>query len=320
MKILIVRFSSIGDIILTTPVIRCLKKQLAGVTIHYLTKNNFAGILKSNPYVDKVIEINKSVDEVIPVLQAQQYDYIIDLHKNKRTQYLKLRLKGHWTSFKKLSMQKLLHVNFKINVLPSMHIVDRYMQTVKQLGVSNDNQGLDFFTEEDDEKCLNDLSANQRSGYMALVCGAKHYTKRIPVNKLIDICGLSKMPVVLLGGKDDVFVAAQVEKVMGDKVFNACGKYTLSQSAVFVRESLRVITPDTGLMHIASAYKKNITSVWGNTIPGFGMYPYLPGEGSRISEITNLFCRPCSKLGYEACPLGHFKCMQLQQAEDIMEC
>ena len=114
---------------------------------------------------------------------------------------------------------------------------------------------------------------------------------------------------MLLGGKEDAQNGETISSAAGMHVINTCGMFNLNQSASLVRQASKVISHDTGLMHIASAFKKEIVSVWGNTVPAFGMYPYLPGEGSSIVEVVDLPCRPCSKIGYPKCPQGHFKCM-----------
>src|SRR6187402_803655 len=146
MKFLIIRFSSIGDIVLTTPVIRCLKQQVPGAEVHFLTKENYRGIISSNPYVDKVQLLGSSWDLMIHQLQQEDYDYIIDLHHNLRTLRIKKALKrGQHFSFNKLNIQKWLLTAFKINRLPAVHIVDRYLYTLKNFNVVNDGKGLDYF-------------------------------------------------------------------------------------------------------------------------------------------------------------------------------
>lgn len=117
------------------------------------------------------------------------------------------------------------------------------------------------------------------------------------------------MPLILLGGKEDAAIAEQVYQFHKNKTINLCGKLNLNQSASIIQQANKVITSDTGLMHIAAAFKKDIISLWGNTIPEFGMGPYLAGKDSQILEVKGLSCRPCSKLGYKKCPKGHFKCM-----------
>jgi ADP-heptose:LPS heptosyltransferase len=309
-KILIVRFSSIGDIVLTTPVVRCLKKQLQGAEIHFLTKQKFASVIEHNPYIDKLYTTGDSLSDVLPKLKQENYDYVIDLHHNLRTLKVKSALGKKAFSFNKLNWEKFLIVNFKINKLPQKHIVERYFETVTSLGVANDGQGLDYFIAKKDEITISEsLPVNFQKGYHVLVVGGSYYTKQIPVNKLKEICGLSTKPLVLVGGKEDSGVAEQVYASFKETTLNLCGKLNLNQSASVIQQAQTVITSDTGLMHIAAAYKKDIISVWGNTIPEFGMGPYLAGKNSHVWEVKGLPCRPCSKLGYKKCPKGHFKCM-----------
>lgn len=310
MKILIVRFSSIGDIVLTTPIVRCLKEQLKGLELHYLTKQKFASVIEHNPHIDELITIKDSTSEVIKRLKKENYDYVIDLHHNIRTLQLKWALGKKSYSFNKLNWKKFVIVNFKINKLPKKHIVDRYFETTRAFNIENDNKGLDYFIAEKDRVDIAQaLPANFLTGYYALVVGGSYYTKQIPLNKLLEICEKSAIPLVLMGGKEDAVIAEKVQHVLKDKVFNACGKFNINQSASVIQQSQKVITSDTGLMHIAAAYKKQVISLWGNTIPEFGMGPYLPGENSQVLEVKHLSCRPCSKLGYKKCPKGHFKCM-----------
>jgi len=322
MKILIIRFSSIGDIVLTTPVIRCVKKQVKDVEVHYLTKKQFSSILKSNPYVDKLHTINNDVSEVIDQLKKEKIDLIIDLHHNLRTFTVKRQLKKPSVSFNKLNIEKWLMVNLKLDKLPRVHIVDRYLETVKGLGVQNDGEGLDYFIPKEDEVNILTLPASHQHGYIGFVIGAAHNTKQLPAEKIISICKKLKASVVLLGGKEDVEKATTIEAAVGSTIYNACGKYNLNQSASLVKQATTIISHDTGLMHIASAFNKKIISVWGNTIPEFGMHPYEAtkdeGRGT-IVEVKGLSCRPCSKIGYDKCPKGHFKCMRDIDEEFIVK-
>ena len=303
LKILVVRFSSIGDIVLTTPVVRMLKTQL-NTEVHFLTKAPFVSLFKNNPYVDSVFQIDKSINEVISDLKKENYDYVIDLHSNLRTQILKLKLGVTAKSFNKLNWEKFLLTNFKTNILPDVHIVDRYLDTVKFLGITNDNKGLDFFLSDADKVDL----AESPKDYIAFVIGGQHATKILPTAKIISICKKLNKAVLLIGGPDDKARGDEISKASG--AINTCGDHSLLQSAFLIKNSAYVISHDTGMMHIAAAFKKNIYSVWGNTIPEFGMYPYLSDKNSKMIEVQDLNCRPCSKIGYDKCPKGHFKCMQ----------
>lgn len=289
-----------------------MKQQLPGAEVHYLTKSSFADVVKANPNIDKIWLAEKNNDALITQLKAEKFDFIADLHHNIRSFRFRNALGVKSAAFNKLNIEKWLMVNFKFNRLPEEHIVNRYMQTVKSLGVIYDGKGLDYFINLDDEISLETLPAPWRNGYVGFVIGAKHYTKRLPAEKIIEIINLMKLPVILLGGKEDIDAANEIIAETNGFSFSACGNYRLAQSASLVRQSKFIITHDTGLMHIAAAFNKKIISVWGNTIPEFGMAPFLAGGkgASVIMENKLLNCRPCSKIGYEKCPRGHFLCMQ----------
>ncbi len=317
MKFLILRFSSIGDIVLTTPVIRCLKKKFPEAEIHYATKKAFRSIVRHNPYISQIHLLEDSVFTLINELKQQKFDYVIDLHHNQRTWLIKTLLGVKSFSFNKLNFEKWLIVNFKINKLPQQHIVDRYLETCKTLGVENDGQGLDYFIPKEDEVDILTLPEAFHKGYVSWVIGAKQNTKQFPVVKIVNALNEIDLPVVLMGGKEDLANADKIFSSLEDRaIFNACGKFSLNQSASLIRQAKLVVTNDTGLMHIAAAFKKPVYSIWGNTIPAFGMSPYFgnndaAGNISRKFEVLNLDCRPCSKLGYSSCPKSHFKCMNL---------
>jgi heptosyltransferase-2 len=315
-KFLIIRFSSIGDIVLTTPVIRNLKKKFPGATIHYLTKEKFATIVESNPYVDKVILLKDDLNNTIEEIKSEGYDHIIDLHHNLRTMRIKSALPDvPFHSFNKLNIEKWIYTNFKINVLPQKHIVDRYMATVEKLGVTNDGFGLDYFIPEKDKIKEGDIPFSHTHGYVAIAIGAAHNTKKLPLEKLQELVQKINFPIILLGGKEDFSNGEEIADVDNVKIYNACGKFSLNESADIVRNSNLVISHDTGLMHIAAAFKKNTLSVWGNTVPSFGMFPYQTQY--EIFQVNKLWCRPCSKTGFAKCPLGHFKCMNNQSMNAI---
>jgi len=303
LKILVVRFSSIGDIVLTTPVVRMLKKQL-NAEVHFLTKSAYITLLKNNPYIDYVYQIERSVNEAIKDLKKEKYDFVIDLHNNFRSRILKLKLGVPSKRFNKLNIDKFLLTKFKINSLPNVHIVDRYLSTIKHLNIKNDDKGLDFFLSDNDSVDISQFPKD----YIAFVIGGQHATKMLPTQKIISICKKINKPILLIGGSDDIDRGKQINSDAKNTV-NTCGKYTIMQSAFLIKHSDYVITHDTGMMHIAAAFKKKIYSVWGNTVPAFGMYPYR-AENSKIIEVKGLNCRPCSKIGYDKCPKGHFKCMQ----------
>ncbi len=319
MKILIVRFSSIGDIVLTTPVVRAISRQLHDSEIHYLTKKRYASIVYPNPHVVKVHTIEKSVDEVLEELKMEHFDMIVDLHHNLRTTGLKSKLKRPAVTFRKLNWKKWLLVRFKMNRLPDVHVVDRYFEAVKPLGVENDGFPGEFYIPKQEEVDVTAEFGLAPKEYIAIAIGAQFNTKRMPASLVSKVIDDLKSPYVLLGGEGDQTLSAEILQLTDKPGHDACGKFSLAQSASIARQSKKLLTNDTGLMHIAACFDVPIVSVWGNTVPAFGMYPYYPGhpEKYHIHEVSNLSCRPCSKIGHQSCPKGHFRCMKEQDAGAI---
>lgn len=317
-KVLVIRFSSIGDIVLCSPVVRALKVQLKA-DVHFLTKPGFAQLLESNPHIDRVHKLNSNFSETIKELTQESFDQIIDLHNNLRTKRVKTALKVPYSSFSKLNLEKWLMVNLKINRLPNLHIVNRYLACADDLNIAPDNQGLDFYIDPK-TKSFRDLSLDSKiseNNFIAFVIGGQHQTKMMPMEKMKELIALIKAPVLLLGGPDDEQKGDELQQTFPDQVVNAAGKFSLMESCLLLKASKLVISHDTGLMHIAAAFKKDILSIWGNTVPEFGMYPYRAGNGSEIFEVKDLSCRPCSKIGYKECPKKHFDCMNQQELKGI---
>ncbi|MCE3295673.1 MAG: glycosyl transferase [Crocinitomicaceae bacterium] len=317
MKILILRFSSIGDIVLTTPVVRCIKKQYPEAEIHYCTKKSYVSLLEHNPYISKIIPLEGKVKHVIREIRKTDYDFVIDLHNNLRTLILKafLPLSAKTKAFPKINLRKLLAVRFKkISFLPDVHIVERYFSAASRLGIVNDGEGLDYFLPEGFE--ITPLQAGFQENYVALAIGAQFATKQFPVHKIIELCRKSPQRFVIIGGPEDKARGEEIASACPNTL-NVCGEYSLHGSALLVKNAAALVTNDTGMMHIGAAFNKKIISIWGNTVPEFGMYPYLPKDEFSIHEIKGLYCRPCSKIGYQACPLGHFDCMEKQNTDEI---
>lgn len=325
MKILVIRLSSIGDIVLTTPVIRALKIQLDDVIIHYCAKSQYCLLLEDNPYLDLIFPFSDT-NAFYRELKRQQYDFVVDLQKNFMSYKISRKLKVPRGSFPKLNFEKWLMVNLKINQLPKLNIVDRYMAAVRGLAVKKDSQGLDYFIAEKDMVEDDWLPVTHQKEFVVFAIGARHNTKRLPLGKMIELCDKINMPIILLGDTHDkelgdkiaFFFNTSEESKVYDKslkklnkktvIYNAAGKFNINQTASIIKKSKYVFTHDSGLMHIAAALKKEVFTIWGNTIPLFGMYPYK--TKFTIFENNQIGCRPCSKLGFKKCPKGHFKCME----------
>jgi ADP-heptose:LPS heptosyltransferase len=291
-----------------------LAEQLDQVEIHYLTKKSYAQILEANPHISKLHVLDSNWSALMKKLRSEKFDVIIDLHKNLRTFRLALDLKVKRFTFNKLNFQKWMMVRFKINRLPRVHIVDRYLMAAKPLGIMNDHKGLEYYIP---ANLRNQYIQDQpQHEYLVIAIGGQHETKKLPKEQLASLIDKINGQIVLLGGKEDQAIGAFLGNDR-DNVHNYCGKLSLHESAVIIKDALALVSHDTGLMHIGAAFNKPILSIWGNTIPAFGMYPYLTDENSKTFELQNLSCRPCSKIGFEKCPKGHFNCMKMQNLDGI---
>jgi len=307
MKILVVRFSSMGDIIYTTPVVRCLKMQLPDAEVHFLTKPAFKYIYDNNPHLDKLLLLKPTLAETIEEIKAEKYDYLIDLHSNLRTSMIKLRTGIKSSAYKKQRIRKWLSLKFNLKLVPPLHLVERYLKAVKFLGVKNDGKPIDYYIK-DEHDLTKLLPPSHQGDFVAFVIGATHFTKRMPNEKIISICRKIKSPIVLLGGNDVKENGNIIADAVGADIYNASGITSLDESVYLVSKAKRVLGFDTGLTHIAEAFDKPIGSIWGGTAPELlGVQPYMVKNAEVIG--INLPCRPCSKFGLEKCPLGHFKCM-----------
>ncbi|NBC24477.1 MAG: glycosyl transferase [Bacteroidetes bacterium] len=310
-----------GDIVLTSPVIRVLKRQTRA-EIHYLTKGAFQSLISENPNVDKlwILEKGETVTSLAQRLKPENFDLIIDLHNNLRSISLSKLLRIKSFRFRKLNIEKWLFVNLKWNRLPDIHIVDRYMETLAPLGVVNDGGGLDFFISKGE---IFPIKKPEFDRFAVFAVGAAHATKQVPVSQVIPLLNHVSAPIVLIGGPGDVDRAAQIEKGVCGPILNLTGQMSIQESASVIDQADFAMVPDTGMMHISAALKKPIVLFWGSTSEEFGMFPYFGHRDIPVLnvKVNGLKCRPCTKYGKSKCPRGHFKCMlqwnPMEVAEEI---
>jgi ADP-heptose:LPS heptosyltransferase len=315
-RILVVRLSSIGDIVLTTPVVREIAGFFHGADIEYCTKPAFRALLEGNPHLG-----------VVHTLDAPPwgpYDLVIDLQNNFRSAKLIGSLKaGRVVRYRKRNWKKLLLVNTGIDLTGPYHsVVDRYRDSLEDFGLQPDTRGCELFPSESDRMFA--AAATDNRGRVLAVCpGAKHATKRFPAKKFANVLSslLAAMPmhVLLLGGKEDAGAAAAIMAALSDEfrrnVTDLAGTTTIMQSAAVLERSDAVLTNDTGLMHMASAFGKQIFLLFGSSVSAFGFLPYrAPFE---LFEVPGLRCRPCSHIGRSVCRKGHFRCMNDLEEHDI---
>ncbi|GAB4417721.1 MAG: glycosyltransferase family 9 protein [Bacteroidia bacterium] len=319
-KVLVVRLSSIGDIVLTTPVLRSLKQAQPGWTLHYLTKADFVPLLAHNPYVDRIHTFDGAWQPLLARLRDEHYDHVLDLHHNLRTLCLKLALGVAATSVHKRNLDKYLLVRSKRLVPPIPHIVERYGDTLLGLGLHLDEEGLELYLDAASEAAataaLGDFAVGQA---MAVVLGAQYATKRWPAAQVSDWLLRWQRPAVLIGGPDARSDADAIVRALPDgyPLFDAVARHDLLTSAAILRRCRAALSNDTGFMHIAAAFGMQVFSLWGSTVPALGMTPYRTPH--HLLEVSGLSCRPCSKIGHARCPRGHFRCMNDLSPETVMQ-
>ena len=336
-KIFVIRFSSLGDVILTLPLIKVLKEKFPESEIDYLTKASYSDILKINPSISKFITVDDELDymelkELRKKLANEKYDLVIDLHNNLRTFYLKFFLKRHARiiTFKKYSIRKFLLVKFKINLMKNLPpIYMRYIQTLQKIrGISLDTSRIELtqniYTDSQSKQNLelilkeNNIPANKR--LICIVPGSKHFTKTYPTEYyagLINKFDKEKYSVILVGKGKDKEIINSIKSQCDNNVYDFCNKLSLIELAELVKKCSLVIGGDTGPIHIAEAFNIPLLMIAGSSVREFGFYPQ--SERAIILENNNLKCRPCSHIGRDKCPKVHFKCMKEITDEMVLE-
>ncbi len=305
-KILIIRLSSLGDIILTTPLLRSLKKQYPHLQIDFLLRSQYKDILSHNPHISQIFYYENDESEkklLVKGLAVQKYDLIVDLQNNLRSVSIATKLKAPKVTFDKKTFHKMLLVKFKINNLKNaLQIPARYAKTIS--GLNLDDEGLDIFT---NEKPSNEFKANEK--YVGFCPGSRHYTKMWPEEYYIQLGNLlneKSYRTVLFGGKSDLDVCYKISTSIPGSI-NLSNDDNIIQTAADMKKCEAIVCNDSGLMHVACAVKVPVLAIFGSTVKEFGFTPYK--NRNSILENNSLSCRPCSHIGRESCPKGHFKCM-----------
>jgi lipopolysaccharide heptosyltransferase II len=329
-KILIIRLSSIGDILLTTPFIRQVRKKYPKAQIDFVVKTEYSELLEYNPNINNLIKFEsatgtKGLKKLKKSLNENEYEYIFDLHNNIRSNYLRRGLRGKKKhQIKKNKVIQFLYVKFKINRYPdTIPIAERYLNVGKAAGVEDDGRGLEVFWEKEIEDSIDQILEKngliQNETFFTVAPGAGLYTKRWPIEYykifIEDIIENHKSKVLVLGNDNDREQGNSLNDL--NDVIDLTGKLSLLQSAVVLSKSKALISNDTGLMHMATAVNTPVLAIFGSTVKEFGFYPYR--YDSIVVENEGLDCRPCSHIGRDSCPKEHFKCMNEITPEIVIE-
>jgi len=304
-KVLIIRISSLGDILLTTPLVRSLKKINPNCEIDFLLLHEFKDIYLNNPHIGQVIEFDKSKNKELLInrLKKEKYNLIIDLQNSIRSKLLRRDLGLPAVKFKKPNIKKFLLVKFKINLFDGIRsIPEMYSDSLNDFDL--DEEGLDLFINEETVPSLKE--SGNRIGFCP---GAKHFTKRWPKDNYVDLGNIltkAGYEIVLIGGRDDSQLCSEISSRIPGSL-NCCSDNNLYQSALDMKMCRLIVCNDTGLMHTATAMKVPVVTIFGSSVKEFGFSPYK--SKSAILENNSLSGSPCTLIGRNKCPRDHFKCM-----------
>ena len=334
-KILIIRFSSFGDIVLTSPLIRSLRAKYPDALIDFLVKSEFTELVKFNPNLSAVFELKSSdigeLRKLKKKVRNERYDIILDLHNSLRSRYVR-----SYSGAKKVSVidkriiARFALVNFKWNLYNSVVSVPaRYFETARAFGVTDDGSGLEIFLPEDCATMVGSVigkyGIDQYKNVIGLAPASRHFTKRWPQEKFVEfglhLCKTNSAKLLIFGGKEDADYCGDIAQMINaDLKQNAAvsfaGKFSLLETAAALDHCAVVVSNDTGIMHLAAARKRNVVAIFGSTVQEFGFFPY--GTENIVLETEKLSCRPCSHIGRDRCPEGHFKCMKDIQVDNVL--
>ena len=316
-KILVIRLSSLGDILLTTPLIRFIKNTYPKIEIDYLLRKEYSDLLRLNPYINELILFDnenkeKIKSQIIGANRNFNYDFILDLQNNFRSRQILIGTGIKTYRFKKYSLRKYLLVKTKINLMKNLPpIPQRYADTLSLiLGDLRPN----LITDKEPDERLKSIK-----NIIGICPGAKHYTKRYPLEHQIKLCQLlveKNFNVALFGGKFDKQICEKIF-IKVPKVINLQNEDDILQTAANMKVCDLIICNDSGLLHIANSLNKKVIAIFGSTVKEFGFMPVW-SENTIIVEKEKLKCRPCTHIGRDYCPKDHFKCMMDIKPEEIL--
>lgn len=322
-KILMIRLSSIGDVLLTTPAIRLLKKKFPESRIDFVIKKEFAELLMHNPGIHRLLIFDKqdkshSISKIRKQIRNEKYDLIIDLHKNFRSFYLTLLSKADQIfRYKKNAFRRFFLVKCKLNFYKTIvPVYLRYIARLKKLQIVYDEEGLDLFFNNDIKikilEKFNDFLNIPGKYTIGIAPGAKHATKQWMPEGFAAVIQhytkAQKSKIIIFGSSVDQNVVQSFKINKNQNVLDTTGKLSLLETGVLINQCDLVVTNDSGLTHLASALKKKIVAIFGSTTEEFGFFPYTTEY--IVIQNNNLRCRPCSHIGKHKCPKKHFKCMK----------
>ena len=319
MNFLLIRFSSIGDVVLTTYIPDAIKKKYPAAKIFYACSARFKTLVEEHPNINQVLDYERmSLSDIAAFCKVNEVRIALDLHGSLRSRLLclLLRLKSiRVLRYKKYLLRRWLMVNFKRRIPAIPAVRERYNSMLLKLGTSAE----DTFNHLIPAKQLPEsLSKKLPSSYIVWCIGATHETKKFPTSKIHEVAQHLPLPVVLLGGKTEQDEGTRLSSAHSEKIISVCGECSLTESALIIRNAALIISNDTGMMHLAAASGKPLISIWGGTVPELGFAPDVPETKHVLIQNESLNCRPCHSKGLPNCPLRHFNCMRQLEPNTIL--
>ena len=314
-NVLAVRFSSIGDILLTTPLLRAIQRSHPGSRVTVLTKREYVPLLSHNPHVYRVLGMapGRSLLGLATELRGDRYSHLLDLHDSLRSRALRVLVPGRWRSYPKHRLDRALLIRMKRNRYRDRRpVAERYFSAAKDLGVRPDGGPPDFFLGPEAGEHVAAWLASVRlenQSIVAVAPGAAHATKRWPLEHwrtLVNRQVADGHAVVIVGGPGDAALGAALSNGTDERITNAAGIFGLQATGALLRRARALVSGDTGVMHMATAVGTPVVGLFGPTVEAFGFFPYT--NRATVLELP-LPCRPCSSQGGPKCPLGHHRCL-----------
>jgi heptosyltransferase-2 len=306
-NLLIVRLSSLGDILLTTPLVRTIKNNYPKIEIDFVVREEYQDVLKLNPHLREVYVFHRDNDktkELTNQLCNNKYDLVLDLQNNFRSYKLLSCFSDSVVKYKKSHVKKFLLVLLKINLLKEApQIPARYSSVLDNFIL--DEQGPELFT----DKSLNPKLLNTEK-LIGICPGSKHYTKMWPEEYFVQLGHMLEkngFNVVLYGGIDDNPICDRIFSQLSSPI-NLSNDNDILQTAADMKMCDTIYCNDSGLMHTATAVGVPVIAYYGSTVKEFGFTPYK--AKNLILENNSLSCRPCTHIGKSSSPKRHLKCMK----------
>lgn len=328
-NILVLRLSSIGDIILTTPFLRALRRRFPDCTVQYAVRREFSELLRYNPHIDRLITVDITEGRNVLrglnlALTRERFDAVFDLHNNFRTRVLRNGVARRLHTMDKRAWRRLLlvtaHVNFYQTVVP---VAERYIETGREYGLRPDAGPPEIHFPEDvrGSARLRLRAAGWRTDtpLVGMCPGAKHFTKRWPAERWTELARLlfaRGYHVALLGSDAERDTAEEIRAVDPSRVHDCTGRLSLLETAAAMTFCRALFTNDSGLMHMGTAAGRPVVAVFGSTVREFGFFPY--NTPSAVLEVDGLRCRPCTHIGRADCHRRHLGCLRLITAGDAI--